>query len=416
MRRAYRAQLLSPLASGALLHLEDGVLVVDEDGRIAAVGPFAEASLARTLVRDLRPRVLVPGFVDAHVHPPQTRIVGSATGPLLTWLETSVFPEEVRLRDGAYARAVARDFVARALASGTTTSALYATSDPAATEVLFEELEASGLRALVGLTLMDRGAPAELCLPRDVAMNACARLVDTWHGRDDGRLAFAVTPRFALSCTRELLEAAGRFAAERGLFVQTHVAENEDEERATLAMHPYASDYLGVYEATGLLGSRTVLAHAIHFTASAWERVARSGARIAHCPDSNFFLGSGRMRLAEACARGIPVGLGSDVGAGRAFDLRRAMASAYDTSLCVGAPVSPERLFELATLGGARALGFDARIGSLEVGKDADFVVLDLPPWKLDRAALLGLVAFAGDGVRVCSVHVRGRRLGGQPA
>jgi guanine deaminase len=415
MRRAYRARLLTPVAEVGLRHHEDGLLVVAGDGRIEYAGSFSEAARAGALLRDLRPALLIPGFVDAHVHPPQTRIVGSATGPLLAWLESSVFPEEARLREPSYARAVASDFVQRALASGTTTSALYASSDPHATEVLFEVLEAAGLRAIVGLTLMDRGAPEALCVPLDVALAACAQLTDTWQGRDDGRLGFAVTPRFALSCTRPLLEAAGRFAAERGLLVQTHVAENEDEERATLALHPYASDYLGVYEATGLLGPRTLLAHGVHFTPSAWERVAKAGARLAHCPDSNFFLGSGRMHLAEALRRRIPVGLASDVGAGRSFDLRRAMASAYDTALCVGAPVGPDVLFELATLGGARALGLDARVGSLEPGKEADFVVLDVPPWATTREALVGHLVFAGEGVRVRSVFVRGRRVSAGP-
>lgn len=412
MRRAYRARLLTPVTEGGLRHHDDGLLVVGDDGRIEHAGAFSEAARAGALLRDLRPALLVPGFVDAHVHPPQTRIVGSATGPLLAWLESSVFPEEARLREPAYARAIASDFVQRALAAGTTTSAIYASSDPHATDVLFEVLLAAGLRAIVGLTLMDRGAPDALCVPQDVALAACARLTDTWHGRDGGRLGFAVTPRFALSCTRPLLEAAGRFAAERGLLVQTHIAENEDEDRATLALHPYARDYLGVYEATGLLGPRTLFAHGIHFTPSAWERLAKSGARLAHCPDSNFFLGSGRMHLTEALRRGIAVGLGSDVGAGRSFDLRRAMASAYDTSLCVGAPVDPERLFELATLGGARALGLEAQVGSLEPGKEADFVVLEVPGWVTTRAALVGHVVFAGEGVHVRSMFVRGRRLG----
>jgi guanine deaminase len=178
-----------------------------------------------------------------------------------------------------------------------------------------------------------------------------------------------------------------------------------------LAEHPFAADYLGVYEAVGLLGSRTLFAHAIHLSASEWDRLAASGARVAHCPDSNFFLGSGRMSLAAARARRVPVGLGSDVAAGRSFDMRRAMAYAYDNALCLGDRLGAEDLFTMATLGGAQALGLDAVTGSLEVGKEADFVALALPSPAATAGEVLAQVTFAG-GVRVVSAFVRGARVG----
>jgi guanine deaminase len=348
--------------------------------------------------------------VDTHVHFPQTRVIGRAGAPLLEWLERTIFPEEARFREAAYARAVGAEFVAALAAAGTTTACVYSSSSEAATDALFEALAGSGLRALAGLTLMDQRCPDALRVPREEAMAACARLADKWHGHDGGRLAFAVTPRFALSCSRPLMEEAARFAADRALLVQTHVAENQAEGAAVLAEHPFASDYLGVYEAVGLLGPRTILAHAVYLSSAEWDRVAERDVSIAHCPDSNFFLGSGRMRLAEATSRRVRVGLGSDVAAGRSFDLRRAMAYAYDTALCFDDRVHAGELLSLATLEAARALGLGDVTGSLEPGKDADFIAVDLPDHAEDEAAVLALLAFADLG-RVTRAFVRGRSV-----
>ena len=354
--------------------------------------------------------MLVPGFVDTHVHYPQTRVIGRAGAPLLAWLEGTIFPEEARFASEPYARAVAASFVAALAAAGTTTASVYGSSHERATDVLFEALAASGLRARAGLTLMDQRSPEDLCVPRDAAMAACARLADRWHGHDGGRLGFAVTPRFALSCSRALMEDAARFADARGLPIQTHLSEHPAEGAAVLAEHPFASDYLGVYEAVGLLGPRTLLAHAIHLSDAEWDRIAARGARVAHCPDSNFFLGSGRMRLAAARRRGVVVGLGSDVAAGRSFDLRRAMSYAYDNALCLGDRVSAEDLFTMATLGGAQALGLDGVTGSLVPGKEADFLALSLPAPADSLDAVLAQIAFS-DGVRVERAFVRGARV-----
>jgi guanine deaminase len=408
-RRAYRGRILTPeSAGGALRYIADGLLVVEEE-RIVSVGPYAaEAAIAAVL--DLRPAVLLPGFVDAHLHFPQTRVIGSASGPLLDWLDQTVFPEEARFRDEAYARSVAAELVARLLAAGTTTSAIFSSSSEQATSMLFEALAQAGLRAAAGLTLMDQACPEAVRVPAAEALAACERLVARWHGHDGGRLTFAVTPRFALSCSRALMEGAARIARDHDLLIQTHIAENPAEGEAVLAAHPWGGDYLGIYEKTGLLGPRTLLAHAIHLSASEWDRAAALGVSVAHCPDSNFFLGSGRMRLHEAESRRIPVGLGSDVAAGRSFDLRRAMAHAYDNALAIGVSVAPARLLRLATLGGAEALGLAAETGSLEVGKSADFIAVSLPEYVDTEGAILAQLAF-GDSGRVERVFVRGERV-----
>ncbi|WP_240806745.1 guanine deaminase [Polyangium spumosum] len=413
MKRGFRGKVMTASSGGEdLRYLEDGLLVFGDDGRITSVEPFGGPPDG-VLVRDVRPFLLAAGFVDAHLHYPQTRVIGSATGPLLPWLERTVFPEEARFLDERHATAVAAELTRRLALAGTTTAVLYSSSDPRATRVLFEALARSGHRGFVGLTLMDQHCPEPLRVDADHALAACAELASAYHGHDRGRLAFVITPRFAPTCSRALLEGAGRLAEERGLFVQTHISENADECRAALALHPFASDYLDIYDRTGLLGERTLLAHAIHLSPGEWDRVRARGARIAHCPDSNFFLGSGRMRLAEARARGIPVALGTDVAAGRTFDVRRIMSSAYDNATCLGDPITPEALFRLGTLGGAEALGIARETGSLEPGKDADFCVIELPDYVEGRSDVLSRIVFSSDTTPVRETYVRGKRVEG---
>jgi guanine deaminase len=410
-RKAYRGRLITACASG--VRFVDDALLVIEAGKLAHVGAFERGLLPRgAVIRDVRPDVLAPGFVDTHLHYPQTRVIGSASGPLLEWLEKTVFPEEARFRDDAYARAVAVELCDALVAAGTTTCSAFSSSDARATNVLFEALAERGLRGLVGLTLMDARCPEALRVDRAAAMEASAKLIDAWHGHDEGRLGFAVTPRFALSCSREMLDAAGALARSKGLVVQTHVAETPREGEVTLEAHPHARDYLDVYDQAGLLGERTILAHAIHLSEGEWARASERHVAIAHCPDSNFFLGSGRMSLAKAETHRIRVGLGSDVAAGRSFDLRRAMSYAFDNALCLDRRLDPSRLFELATLGGAQVLGLSDRIGSLEVGKEADVIVLGVPALATSKEDVLAAIAFR-DAIPVREVLVRGRRLSG---
>lgn len=406
MSQRLRAPILSPLASGEVVFFEDGLMVIDDDGRLESVGPFEPASDVVELSG-----LVVPGFVDAHVHYPQTRVIGSASGPLLTWLEETVFPEEARFSEEAYAADVAREFARQCLKSGTTSVLSFSTSNERATALCFEELGRAGLRATVGLTLMDQYCPKELAVAAPDAISAMRRLIAKYHGSASGRLAFAITPRFAISCSAPLMRAAAELAREAELLVQTHVSENADEGKKTLEIHPFAEDYLGVYEAMGLVTERTVFAHAIHFSESEWRRIEDSGASIAHCPDSNFFLGSGMMPLRAALARGIGVGLGSDVGAGRSFDLRRAASYAYDAALLRGAPVDAETLFRLATLGGATALGRGRELGSLEAGKWADFVVIERPSGRLSKPDAVRLATFGGELAPVLRTYVAGRAV-----
>jgi guanine deaminase len=387
--------------------LADAAIELDAAGRILSVGPAPPGCA----VPETHPgAVLLPGFVDTHIHYPQTRVIGSASGPLLEWLERTAFPEEARFADRTYAVAVARDLCDALIAQGTTCAAIYSSPHPGATDALFAELDRRGLRAFAGMTLMDRGAPPANLLDRAAALEACAALHERWHGRDRGRLSLSVVPRFALTCSEALLRGAADFAEKHELLVQTHVSENREEIRATAAAFPGREDYLAVYEHHGLASARTILAHCVHLSDTEWERMAARDVAVAHCPDSNFFLGSGCMPLAAAAARGIRIGLGTDVGGGRAFSLRRVAASAYDASLAVGARVAPPELLWRATTGGARALGLERVIGRIAPGFDADLVAIDAPA-DASGAALIDHLLFRHDAGPARATYVRGRRL-----
>lgn len=408
---ALRGAILTPTTDGGLRFEKNGAVLVDRAGILRFVGKAGAAKRRyRGPFRDLRGSLIVPGLVDTHVHYPQTRIIGSATGPLLQWLKTSVFPEEARLNRKAYAQAVADEMARRFVAMGTTTAAVFSSSSEQATDTYFRVLDHWHLRAAVGMCFMDARSPAPLKVERSRALAAAERLIDRWHGHG-GRLTFAVTPRFALSCSPRMLRDAGALAKAHGLLVQTHIGETPKEWRQTKKVYPKAKHYVDVYERAGLMTERTILAHAIHLSAAEWKRVVATGASIAHCPDSNFFLGSGRMKAKAAVDRGVTVALGSDVAAGRSFSMRRAMAHAYDNALCVAAPLSPAELFRMATLDGARALGLDGVTGSLETGKEADLAIFDLPTAPTDVERALASLIFDTDAPRAREVYVRGRRL-----
>jgi guanine deaminase len=403
--RQIRGRLLAPDAHARTLTLhDDAVVSFDARGRITDLRPAGPDDPAPT-----RPGcVWLPGFVDTHIHFPQARVLGSASGELLPWLERTVFPEESRFVDLDYAREVAREFCGAMLAQGTTCASVFSSSDPGATDALFAEMERRGLRGDVGLTLMNRGAPDVLLHDVDEAIAACEGLVARWHGADDDRLRFRVTPRFALSCTPELLAAAGDLARRHDLPIQTHISENPAEIEATAAAFPEARDYLDVYRRAGLLGRDSLFAHAVWLSSTEWDEIKDADASISHCPDSNFFLGSGAMPLREATSRGIKLGLGTDVGAGRSYSLRRCCSRAHDASALTGSETSAPELLWFATRGGAVAMGRADQIGLIAPGYDADMVAIRPPSPDADLQTLCEHLVFLEDRDGVEEVRVRG--------
>ena len=354
-----------------------GVLVTD--GRIAAVGAADDLRARHPGIpaTDHGDGLILPGFVDAHAHYPQTGIIASWGKRLIDWLETYTFPEEMRFADPAYARAAAGRYLDLVLAEGTTTVASYCTIHPESVDAFFEAALARGLRAVAGKTCMDRNAPAALRDTPASAYDQSRALLERWHGRD--RLSYAITPRFSPTSTPAQLEALGALWAENpSCLMQTHLSEQTDECVWVAGLFPEARDYLDTYERFGLVGPGAVFGHAIHLSERERARLHEADAALVHCPTSNTFIGSGLFDMDGLAAEGHRIGLATDTGGGSSFSMLRTMAAAYEIAQLRGRALHPAELLWLATAGAARALRLDDRIGRLAAGMEADLVVLDL--------------------------------------
>jgi guanine deaminase len=419
--------LLSPLPDGSTLWEPDGVVEVDSAGRLASVSRAADSAAATEAI-DMRPLVAMPGLVDTHVHIPQVPAAGLGAGmDLLAWLERYVFPLERRFRTSEAERLAPQVYRAMA-AAGTTTFAGYGAIWPDSLDACFRAAEEHGIRATIGKVMMDRVTYDDR-LPRDAIMETSLRqsaeLCERWHGAADGRLRYAFTPRFAVSCTADLLRESAALAAHYGTTWQTHLSEDRHEIGAVAAEFPEALDYLDVYDRAGGLGQRALFAHAIHLSEREIARLAESGSAIAHCPVSNMFIRSGVMPLARYQAAGIPIGLGTDVAGAPELSVVAQMRAGFlaqnarSTMLLESSPVpGPLEWLRMATLGGAQALGLDEVIGSLEVGKEADLIVVDpelgRPPEAeacRDLDEVVSRLIFRERAGMVRGAWVRGRRL-----
>ncbi len=427
---AIRARVLTPLAEGGTRYLSDGLVQVAADGRLSAVTEFADAADDQKAdAIDLRPHVLMPGMVDLHAHLPQIPNAGLGAGlDLLTWLERYIFPLERGYDAAAAAELAPRAFAALA-AAGTTTAVLYGAVFEDSMDASFAAAEAHGIRVVLGKVMMDRlryDPSLSDAQVLDVSLRQSRDLIERWHGRDDGRLQYAVTPRFAVSCSAEMLRESADLARSTGAYWQTHIAEDRREIEEVLELFPDAADYTDVYDRAGGLGPKTILAHAIHLSDREVSRLSETQTRIAHCPSSNLFLASGVMPLARYLDAGLAVGLGTDVAAGpelSIFSVMRAAAytqSGVRTMLGESRPsLTPLDWLAMGSLAGARALGIDDRIGSLEVGKEADMIAVDaaltapLPGQEEsdDPADLMSRLIYRGRPDMVRAAWVRGRKL-----
>lgn len=448
----YRADLLWSRNLGELQHVPDGGLLVDAAGLIRASGPHAElaAAFPEAAGLDLRGCWILPGLIDLHCHLPQHESVAVDGLELLPWLETVIFPAEARFGDPAVARDIAGRFFREQLAWGTTTCVGYATVHAGAADAAFQEAERLGIRALLGKAMMDRNAPEALLEDTARSLAESEALCQAWHGRDGGRIGYVFTPRFAPACSRELMSGVGRLAERHGAWIQTHLSENLDELAWVADLFPEARDYVDVYARAGMLGPRTLLGHGIHLSPRERQALREAGARLVHCPSSNTFLRSGIMPVRRWLQEGISLGLGTDVGAGPSLSLWSEMAAACGASkqrwaerrvlarrledledlepaardrisealdLTPSVPLAPAEAFHLATAGAAACLGLEGRIGKLEPGMDADFLVVDprvTDPAK-DRPAdaperLLSRLVYRAQPGLVRAAHVRGRR------
>lgn len=384
--KAFRGSILHCLGDpgeasdpAAWEYFEDGLLVV-EDGRVEAVGEAAtltESLSGQVEITDYRGKLIVPGFIDCHVHFPQLDIIGSFGAQLLDWLNRYAYPAEAKFADAAHAREVATAFVDELLRNGTTTALVFGTVHPHSADAIFEAAESKGMRLVAGKVLMDSNCPEALRDDPESAYADSKALIEKWHGR--GRLGYAITPRFALTSSPEQLAAAGRLAAEYpDVWIHTHLAENMEEVATIARQFPQSRSYLDVYDGFGLLRDKSVFAHCLHMDHEDRRCMASKGGAAAFCPTSNLFLGSGLFDLPAMRAAGVSSGLGTDVGGGTSLSLLRTASEAYKVLHMQEHALPSMQALYLATLGAAEALRLDDRIGNFAAGKEADFVVLDV--------------------------------------
>ncbi|EGA69017.1 guanine deaminase [Vibrio sinaloensis DSM 21326] len=426
-RNAYRAAVLHSIADPKDVGLEnsyqffdDGMIVV-EDGHIVDIGE-TEQVLARQTndlnITEYEDKLITSGFIDTHIHYPQTGMIASYGEQLLDWLENYTFPEERRFKNPIYALKVAKLFFDELASNGTTTALVFGTVHKESVDVFFGEAERRNLRMIAGKVLMDRNAPDYLTDTPESGYQASKELIEKWHNR--GRLLYAVTPRFAPTSTPEQLATVGKLLEEYpDVYMHTHLSENKKEIEWVMDLFPERDSYLDVYDHYGLLHKRSVFAHGIHLSDCECQRLADTESAIAFCPTSNLFLGSGLFKLPKLEDHGVRVGMGTDVGAGTSFSILQTMSEAYKIMQLQQEKLHPLKSLFLATLGGARALHLEDKIGNLEVGKEADFVVLDLHATQLMRFRMnqaktleekLFVLMSLGDDRTVCETYVYGEK------
>jgi guanine deaminase len=407
---------------GAVRYEERGGVLIDQ-GRIAWAGPLGDLPAAHAGVEreDFGAKLILAGFVDAHIHFPQYRMLAAPGRDLLDWLARFTFPEEARFADRSHAEAAAVVFLDRLFANGTTAALAFSSVHREAAEALFAEAERRGMALATGKTMMDRNAPASVTDDPETGGAESDALIARWHRR--GRLRYAVTPRFAITSTEPQLAVSGELLARhRDCLMQTHLSESRREIETVKALFPNDRDYTAVYERFGLLGATSLFAHGIHLSEDECARLAASGSAVVHCPTSNTFLGSGLFDIDHVGARARPVGIGlaTDVGGGTSYSMLTTMGEAYKVAMLAGRRLAAARAFYMATLGNAGLLHMADEIGSLEAGKWADLVVLD--PAATDVLAArddlsesvedrLFALAVLGDDRAVAATYVAGREV-----
>lgn len=367
-------------------YIEDGLLIT-EQGKIQWFGPWSEGQhwLSPNMKFKHYPdQLIIPGLIDTHIHFPQTEMVGAYGEQLLQWLESYTFPTEMQFQDQAYADHIAQFFIQELLKNGTTTALVFCSVHPSSVNALFNAAQQYHMRIIAGKVLMDRNAPESLCDNAESAYHDSKMLIEKWHNK--GRNLYAITPRFAPTSTPAQLSKAQQLKAEYpDVYLHTHLSENKDEIAWVKTLFPEQRSYLDVYHHYGLTGSRSVFAHCVHLEEQEWACMHQTDSAIAFCPTSNLFLGSGLFPLQKAWEQQVKVGLGTDIGAGTSFCQLQTLNEAYKVQQLQGYKLSAFESLYHATLGSAKALDLDDRLGNFNIGKEADFVVLNLSATKLQQ-------------------------------
>ena len=432
MLRVYRGELLHFLADPAKVALqdsyqyfEDGLMII-KDGLIESIGEANE--LLPTLddnidVTHYKSGLMMPGFIDTHVHYPQTEMIASYGEQLLEWLENYTFPFERQFSDLEHGKNVAEFFLSQLLEAGTTTALVFGTVHKASVDAFFTVAQQKKLRMICGKVLMDQNCPDYLSDTAQTGYDDSKALIEKWHNTD--RLQYAITPRFAPTCSTEQLNKAGQLLAEHpSVYLHTHLSENKAEIAWVKALFPDSTSYLDVYDESKLLGRRSVFAHGVHLHDEECQRLGETNSAIAFCPSSNLFLGSGLFNLQQAQKFDVNVGLGSDIGAGTTFSMLSTINEGYKTQQLRQEKLSPFQSLYLATLGGARALDLEGTVGNFTQGAEADFVLLDyhatpLMARRMQHCTTLSeklfILSMLGDERHVKATHIMGERVTGEP-
>lgn len=400
-------------------YFEDGAVEIGDDGRIERVGQFEGSHDAGTLIVDHRPHLILPGFIDPHIHFPQMQVIGSYAGALLEWLNTYTFVEEQKFGNEAHARRIASRFFDELIRHGTTTAAAYCSVHPQSVDAFFTEAAKRNMLMIGGKVMMDRNAPQALLDTAQIGYDQTRAGIEKWHGR--GRALYAITPRFAITSSPEQMEMAEALAREfPDCHIQTHVSENLAEIEFVRELYPNLMDYCGIYERYHLLGPRTLLGHCIHLTHREVELVAETGSVAVFCPTSNLFIGSGLFDYERLHVRGARIAVATDVGGGSSYSMLRTLDEGYKVMQLRGQRLHPLRSFYHMTLGNARALGLEGEIGTLGPGIAADVVVLDAratPQMSLRMETVstlseeLFLLQTCGDDRAVVETYVAGEAM-----
>jgi guanine deaminase len=376
-RLVFKSLVMNPVSPRRVDFYDPGYLVV-YDGRIEELtGVDPRPRLPGSEFHDLSGFAILPGFVDTHVHLPQFAIMGIGSQSLLDWLSNHTYPEEARFSDPEYAQRISEAFFDALVANGTTCACIYSSVHETATNIAFETASRKGIRAFIGKTMMDRNAPPPLLETTESSIQASVNLCSKWDGAAGGRLRYVFTPRFAGSCSMELMRQTARIAGGHGTLIQSHLSENEDEVRWVRSLFPERTSYTDVYAFAGLLGERTIMAHCLHLADDEVARLVATRTNIAFCPYSNRVLRSGTMPYGKLQDAGLKIALGTDVAGGPSLSMFRQMGEALNSSNVKSPCLSPAGALYLATLAGADVLGLAGRIGNLAPGKDADFIVVD---------------------------------------
>lgn len=377
--KGYHGRVLHYLDENTPCYFDDGILVVDtESGTVQACGK-ADEMLQQFKGLDItsyQNSLIMPGLIDTHIHYPQVDVIASYGTQLLDWLNNYTFPTELAFANPEVAEETAEFFLNELLKNGTTTALVFGTVHKGSVDAFFNASEKRNTRMICGKVMMDRNAPEDLCDTVESSVADTQALIDSWHGK--GRQLYAITPRFAITSTPEQLAAAGKLLADNpGVYMQTHLAENKDEVAFVQELFPDSKSYLDVYDQYGLLGERSIFAHCIYLEDDDYRRMNESGSKISFCPTSNLFIGSGLFKLDDQPAA-VEVSVATDVGGGTSFSMLQTMNEAYKVCQLRGSNLSAQRAFYMMTLGNAKALSLDDKIGNFETGKEADFVVFDL--------------------------------------